>query len=163
MAQETLVRQFEKPVFNAAYRMLGNVDDAADVTQTAFLKVFENIGSFDARFRVYSWIYRIALNEAIDQIKRRRPTEPFGDSRSRSTDVPYENVARRELCDEVQATLMELKEDYRAVIVLRYFTECSYREIGEILHLPEKTVKSRLFSARQQLRTQLQQHGILSS
>jgi RNA polymerase sigma-70 factor (ECF subfamily) len=57
---------------------------------------------------------------------------------------------------------MELGEDYRTVIVLRYFTDCSYRQIGEILHLPEKTVKSRLYTARQQMKCRLQLHGISS-
>ncbi len=68
---EVLVTDNEKPVYNAAYRMLGNRDDAADVTQSAFMKAFENIGAFDPAHRFFSWIYRITINEAIDQLKRR--------------------------------------------------------------------------------------------
>lgn len=159
-ALETLVRNFEKPVYNAAYRMLGNKDEAADVTQTAFVKVFENINRFNPDYRLFSWIYRIALNEAIDQLGRRRKVEPLEEPLLQDGDQLQDCLAASQLEAEVQAVLLELHEDHRSVIVLHYFTDCSYRDIGEILKLPEKTVKSRLFSARQQLKSRLRQHGI---
>lgn len=159
-ALETLVRQFEKPVFNAAYRMLGNADEAADVTQATFLKLIENIGRFDPKFRLFSWIYRIAVNEAIDQLERRKrsgkPDDPV------CPDLLEDRLTASQLSEQVQLVLMELNEDMRTVITLRYFTECSYREIGEILGLPEKTVRSRLFTARRQLKSRLERHGIFS-
>jgi len=159
-ALDTLVRHFEKPVYNAAYRMLGNVDEAADVTQTAFMKIFENINRFNPDYRLFSWIYRIALNEAIDQINRRSKHEPLDEPPYPDRNVSEDSAAASQLRSDVQAVLMEIHEDHRTVIVLRYFTECSYRQIGEILKLPEKTVKSRLFTARQQLKNRLQQHGM---
>ena len=162
-AMDTLVRQLEKPVYNAAYRMLGNPDEAADVTQTTFLKVFENIDRFEPNRRLFSWTYRIAINEAIDQLKRLKRAEPIAESTPSDDPTPLDRTAASQLSDEVQATLMELQEDYRAVIVLRYFGECSYQDIGVILRLPEKTVKSRLFSARQQMKKKLQEHGVSSS
>jgi RNA polymerase sigma-70 factor (ECF subfamily) len=162
-AMDTLVRQLERPVYNAAYRMLGNPDEAADVTQTTFLKVFENIERFDPNRRLFSWTYRIAVNEALDQLKRLKRTEPLEESAPSDSPTPQDSTAALQLSDEVQATLMELHEDHRAVIVLRYFSECSYQDIGMILRLPEKTVKSRLFSARQQMKNKLQQHGVSSS
>jgi len=162
-ALDTLVRLLEKSVYNAAYRMLGNPDEAADVTQTTFLKVFENIDSFDPKFRLFSWTYRIALNESIDQLKRRDRTKPLEQAPISNTASPQEIAATAQLSSEVQATLMELKEEHRSVIVLRYFSDCSYEDIGRILQLPEKTVKSRLFTARQQLKNKLNQHGVTSS
>lgn len=162
-ALDTLVRQMQKPVYNAAYRMLGNPDEAADVTQTTFLNVFENIRRFDPKYRLFSWTYRIAMNEAIDQLKHRKRTEPLEDSAISDTDLPQETVATSQLGAEVQAILMELTEEHRAIIVLRHFGDCSYKDIGRILQLPEKTVKSRLFTARQQMKNKLQQHGIFSS
>jgi len=162
-AMDTLVRQMQKPVYNAAYRMLGDPDEAADVTQATFLNVFENIQRFDPRYRLFSWTYRIAMNEAIDQLKRRKRTEPLEHSPVSDADLPQETVATSQLCSEVQATLMELTEEHRAVIVLRHFGDCSYRDIGRILQLPEKTVKSRLFTARQQMKNKLHQHGVFSS
>jgi RNA polymerase sigma-70 factor (ECF subfamily) len=162
-ALATLVEHMQKPIYNAAYRMLGNPDEAADVTQTTFLKVFENIQRFDPKYRLFSWTYRIAMNEAIDQLKRRNRTESLAESPKSDTALPQEEAARSQLSDNVQATLMELTEDQRAVIVLRYFSECSYEDIAQILRLPGKTVKSRLFTARQQMKNKLNQHGIFSS
>lgn len=162
-ALNTLVRQLQKPVYNAAYRMLGNRDEAADVTQTTFLKVFENIQRFNPNYRLFSWTYRIAMNEAIDSIKRRNRTKPLEHALKSDADLPQEAAAASQLADEVQASLMELKEEHRAVIVLRYFSDCSYADIGRILKLPENTVKSRLFTARQQMKNKLHEHGVYSS
>jgi len=162
-ALDTLVRQLQTPVYNAAYRMLGSADEAADVTQTTFLKVFENIHRFDPKYRLFSWTYRIAVNEAIDQLRRRNRLEPLKSPPISDTDQPQEMTAASQLSREVQATLLELNEDQRAVIVLHYFSDCSYHDIGHILDLPEKTVKSRLFSARQQLKNRLKQRGVFSS
>ena len=162
-ALATLVENMQKPIYNAAYRMLGNPDEAADVTQTTFLKVFENIQRFDPKYRLFSWTYRIAMNEAIDQLKLRNRTEPLDGSPKSDTELPQDAAVKSELSDNVQATLMELTEDQRAVIVLRYFSECSYQDIGQILQLPGKTVKSRLFTARQQMKNKLNQHGVYSS
>ncbi len=162
-ALDTLVEQLQKPVYNAAYRMLGNADEAADVTQSTFLKVFENIQRYNPQYRPFSWTYRIAMNEAIDQLKRRKRTEPLKHSPKSSADTPPESVAKSQLCDEVQSALMELTEDHRAVIVLRHFGDCSYQDIGQILGLPEKTVKSRLFTARKQMKNKLQERGVFST
>lgn len=162
-ALDTLVRQLEKPVYNAAYRMLGNPDEAADVTQATFVKVFENIQRFDPSRRLFSWTYRVALNESIDQLKRRKRTQTLTETPQSVSGMPQDNVQSSQLHDKVQATLMELNEDQRAVIALRYFSECSYRDIAEVLRLPEKTVKSRLYEARRQMRDKLQQHGVFSS
>lgn len=160
---DALVRQYQRPVYNAVFRMLGNADEAADVTQTAFLKALENLDRFDPRYRFFSWIYRIALNEAIDQLKRSKRFEPMLEPPAADSDRPQDEVARSQASVHVQTALMELKEELRAVIILRYFTECSYHQIGEILELPDKTVKSRLFTARQRLKEQLEQHGVLSA
>lgn len=162
-ALEQLVRQMQKPIYNAAYRMLGNPDLAADITQTTFLKVFENIQRFDHQHRIFSWTYRIAMNESIDQLNSSKRVEPLTDMPASDSASPGKQAAASQLADEVQAALMELAEDHRAVITLRHFSDRSYADISEILQIPEKTVKSRLFSARQQLKSKLQEHGVFSS
>ena len=162
-ALEKLVRQMQKPIYNAAYRMLGNPDLAADVTQTTFLKVFENIQRFNQQHRIFSWTYRIAMNESIDQLKRGKRLEPLTDTPVSETGSPRKEAAREQLADTVQTTLMELGEDQRAVMTLRHFSDCSYEDISRILDIPEKTVKSRLYSARQQMKNRLQEHGVFSS
>ena len=160
-ALETLVRRYEKPIYNVAYRMLGNPDDAADITQIAFLKVFENLDRYNPKFKFFSWIYRIAVNESINLLKRRGHLEPFDDRQASNLRDPEEMVEAERLCNCVQEVLMELQEEYRAVIVLRHFTECSYHEIGGILQIPDKTVKSRLYTARQIMKDKLSAKGLV--
>lgn len=159
-ALDALVRRFERPVYNAAFRILGNPDDAADATQTTFLKLFTNLGLYNPRFRLFSWIYRIAVNEALHQIDRRKPLASLEDAPGIDTSERF--AVQDELHREIQAVLMELSEDHRIVIVLRYFGDLSYGEMGEVLGLPDKTVKSRLYSARQQLKSRLEARGSFS-
>ncbi|MDH3588507.1 MAG: sigma-70 family RNA polymerase sigma factor [Gammaproteobacteria bacterium] len=161
-AMDILVRHYERTVYNAAYRMLGNPDDAADVTQVTFIKALEHIDRFNPKFKFFSWIYRIAVNESINQLKRRKSTESVSDIQAAPGPGPDEMLHSEQVGKEVQAVLMSLREEYRSVVVLKYFSGCSYREIGEILQIPEKTVKSRLFSARQQMKDRLEGLGIIT-
>jgi len=154
MAQ--LVSQYERPVYNAAYRILGNADDAADITQTVFLKVFEHIADYNPKFRFFSWIYRISINESLNQVKKRRHQEPLAESQASPWQSPEEHLESRNLSSRVQGALMELNTEYRTVIVLKHLSGCSYEHISEILQIPEKTVKSRLYTARQLMKKSLQ-------
>ena len=151
---------YERPVYNAAYRIVGNPDDAADVTQVVFLKAFEQLDQYKPEFKFFSWIYRIAINESINQIKRNRKHVSLDDREISDSRSPVDFVGAEDISRGIQESLMELQEDYRTVVVLRHFSECSYRQISEILHIPEKTVKSRLYSARQLMKEQLKGSGI---
>ena len=155
-AMAQLVSQYERPVYNAAYRILGNADDAADITQTVFLKVFEHIGDYDPKFRFFSWIYRISINESLNQVKKRRNQEPLAESQASPWRSPEEHLESKRLCNRVQGALMELNGEYRTVVVLKHMSGCSYQQISEILQIPEKTVKSRLYTARQLMKKSLQ-------
>lgn len=155
-AMAQLVSQYQRPLFNAAYRILGNTDDAADVTQTVFLKVFEHIADYDPKFKFFSWIYRIAINESLNQVNKRRHQEPLADSQVSPWRSPEEHLESKRLCNRVQAAMMALNEEYRTVVVLKHMSGCSYQQISEILQIPEKTVKSRLYSARQLMKKSLQ-------
>ena len=151
-AFESLLVEYEKPVFNAAYRMLNSRDDAQDVTQTVFLKVFENIGQFDPTRRFFRWIYRITLNESINWLGKTNRLEPLTHEAAFEGKGPEQEVESANVSSSVQAALMTIKSDYRSVVVLKHFLGCSYVEISQILDIPEKTVKSRLYTARQQLK-----------
>ena len=155
-AMAQLVSQYERPVFNAAYRILGSTDDAADTTQTVFLKVFEHIADYNPKHKFFSWIYRIAINESLNQVKKRRHQEPLADSQASPWRGPEEELESKRICNRVQGALMQLNEDYRTVVVLKHMSGCSYQQISEVLQLPEKTVKSRLYSARQMMKKSLQ-------
>jgi RNA polymerase sigma-70 factor (ECF subfamily) len=158
-AMSQLVSHYQRPVFNAAYRILGNSDDAADITQTVFLKVFERIADYDPRYKFFSWVYRIAINESLNQLKKRHNQEPLGDSQVSPWQSPAEELDTKWLCNRVQKALMMLNSDYRTVVVLKHISGCSYRQISEILQVPEKTVKSRLYSARQLMKKTLETDG----
>jgi RNA polymerase sigma-70 factor (ECF subfamily) len=158
-AMSQLVTQYQKPVYNAAYRILGSADDAADTTQTVFLKVFEHIADFDPKYKFFSWVYRIAINESLNQVKKRHNQEPLGDSQASPWRSPEEHLDSDRVCNRVQGALMQLNEDYRTVVVLKHMSGCSYQQISEILQLPTKTVKSRLYTARQLMKKTLQTTG----
>jgi len=161
-AMSQLVSQYQQPVFNAAYRILGNLDDAADATQTVFLKVFEHLSEYDQKFKFFSWVYRIAINESLNQIKKRRSQEPLDDGQVSPWQGPAEELDTKRLREHIQDALMSLSDDYRTVVVLKHITGCSYQQIGEILQIPEKTVKSRLYSARQLLKKTLESDQVVS-
>jgi RNA polymerase sigma-70 factor (ECF subfamily) len=154
-----LIEEYQRPVYNAAYRIAGSTEDAADITQAVFLKVFERLEQYDPKYKFFSWIYRIAINESINYIKRSRNQQPLDDNEIASTSGPEDLVQQADMSRSIQDELMELGENYRVVIVLKHFSDCSYRQISEILHIPEKTVKSRLYSARQILKENLQSKG----
>jgi RNA polymerase sigma-70 factor (ECF subfamily) len=150
-----LVRRYQRPLYNAAYRILGREEDAADVLQTVFLKMTERLGDYDPRFRFFSWIYRIAMNEALTLLRRNGrdlPLEEEDETPGPESIGPEWRAAEAEAAVRIQRVLMGLKPADRAVITLRHFSDCSYEEIAHILELDVKTVKSRLFEARQRLR-----------
>ena len=145
-----LVARYQRVLFNLALRMLGDREDARDVTQTAFVRAYEKLGTYDPSHRFFSWIYRIAMNECLNLRQRRPFHEPLDDNMAAS-DSPYRAALTHETSERVQTGLQRLPADLREVLVLRHFLELSYEDIGAALHLPEKTVKSRLYSARQRL------------
>jgi RNA polymerase sigma-70 factor, ECF subfamily len=159
VAFETLLTRFERPIYNVAMRMLRHPEDARDVTQTTFLKVFERLDQFDSQHRFYSWVYRIAINEAIDLLNGRSRVAPLDDEDIEDERTPLQDYDDAQLGMRVQQAMMRLTPDARAVIALRHFADCSYQDMAEILGIPEKTVKSRLFTARQLLRTLLEATG----
>lgn len=159
-AMELLVRRFERPIYNAAYRLVGNLEDAKDVTQGVFLKAFEHLDQYDDRYKLFSWIYRIAINDALNLLHRRGRQQPLEEVQVTEADGPDIVAARQELSGRIQRALMRLKLDQRTVIVLRHFGELSYRDMSVVLDIPEKTVKSRLFEARRRLSQLLDEDGV---
>lgn len=160
-AFETLLLRYQRPVFNAVLRMVRDRDEASDLTQTAFLKAFEQLASFNSGNKFFSWLYRIAINEALNHLKRSRRQEPLdGDWASEDRD-PERTLVGVETSRLVQDALMRISPDSRAVLILRHFHDCSYEEMALVLGIPEKTVKSRLFSARHRLRELLEAKGLV--
>jgi RNA polymerase sigma-70 factor (ECF subfamily) len=169
-----LVSLHQGLVYNLALRLLGEPEEARDLAQDVFLKVYRMLGSFRGQSALRTWIYRIVVNESRNRQRwwRRRRRErslplealPPGDSAQLVAEAngetsPYEAVRRRERSARVQAALQGLSFEHRAVLLLREVEEMSCDEIAAALGLPEGTVKSRLSRAREALRQALVRGG----
>jgi len=158
-----LIGAYQHVLYNVALRMTNDPEDARDVTQTTFLKAWRRLSTFDRRHKFFSWIYRIMLNETLNLLERRRPQEPLSEVLISGAESPEERCHSTQVCEIVQSALMLLPADQRQVIVLRHFQQLSYREMSGLLRIPEKTVKSRLYSARQCLGRTLRARGVTGS
>jgi RNA polymerase sigma-70 factor, ECF subfamily len=153
-AAGALVDRYQQRLFNVALRMLNNVQDAEDVTQTVFLNAFRQLRTYDPKYRFFSWVYRMTVNESLNVLKRRKPVVTLEDELDiLAPGAAPDNTAEAE--DRVGRALMSLKPDDRAVVVLKHFVSFSYQEIADVLEIPVRTVKSRLFTARERLRLAL--------
>ena len=139
-----IVARYQRVIFNLALRMSGSRDDARDLTQDVFVKVWRGLGGFDSRRRFFSWIYRIAIHECLNHRRRSgRVTELTGEPET--TEVGPEGRAVAQEAEEgVRAALARLPGGDRELLVLRHFLDLSLEEIAEILRIPAKRVKSRL-------------------
>ena len=153
-----LVVRYQRPIYNAAFWILRRTEDASDIAQTVFLRVAQRLDEYDARYKFFSWIYRIAVNESLNLLRRSGREEGLDDDvdlPGPRGDEPEQRAAAAQLSARIRSALMCMSTGDRMVLMLRHFSECSYQEIGEILDLDEKRVKSRLYEARQQLRGML--------
>lgn len=161
---ETLVARYQTRLYRFISRFTRDSEDARDVAQEVFLKVYGALDGFDPRYRFSTWLFRIAGNAAIDHLRRRRgrtvplETPPDEDGETRGIDPrderpdPLEDLSRRRLRQAIDAAIERLPDDYRELISLRHYGELPYEEIAELKGMPLGTVKNKLFRARQALR-----------
>jgi RNA polymerase sigma-70 factor (ECF subfamily) len=154
-----LVDRYQKPIYNVALRIVKNPEDAEDIAQTVFMKAYQKLDGFDERYRFFSWIYRIAINESLNFSTRRRSFEALEPSMQSAVDSPEEETIKLDKEERVGDAILELEPEDRAIVILKHFQGFSYAEIGFILNIPEKTVKSRLYTARQRLKDVLTRMG----
>ncbi len=162
-AMEVLVLRYQQWGYNIAYGILGHHEDAQDVTQDAFLSVWQNIGQFKFKSRFSTWFYRIVKNKALNLInqRQRRKTEPMDiDDTQPWVPLETETPERLALLEErkrlVHEALARLKENHRTILVLRELQELSYNEIAEVVGCTLGRVKSRLHEARKALKAELE-------
>ena len=159
-----LVERYQDRVYNVLTRVLGSREDALDVTQEAFIQAFVKLDSFRSESKFYTWLYRIALNLALSQRRRRRTSFSVEQVKEQGGEEPMsiqpapENVLMvEERAATVERALRALDAPHCQILVLREIEQCSYEEISEILELPIGTVRSRIFRARIQLKEKLQE------
>lgn len=170
-AFEQLLLKYQTPIYNLCLRMTGNPEDAADMTQEAFLKAWRSLSSFQFESSFSTWLYRLTTNTCLDYLRsqKRRPqcslTVEDDDGEEQVLDVtdeaptPEEALLSAEERSQLVHALSQLEASQRQIITLRVVNDLSYAEIAEILDVKEGTVKSRLARARDNLRKKLLQIG----
>ncbi len=164
-AYNGLVVKYQRQVYNLAYRMLGNAEDAGDLVQDTFLRAYSALASFRQDASFLTWLYKITSNLCIDNLRSRKSRsalsldaemeegrEPAASHRQAS---PEDTVIRDAVKDVVHHAILNLPEKYRAVVVMRHLQEMSVEDIAVTLDLPTGTVKTHLFRAREMLRERL--------
>lgn len=162
-----LVARYEKRILNYVYRIIHRYEDAHDLTQEIFIKVFMALDRYDPKYQFSTWIFRIAQNSAIDTLRKRSlpevsltksgPDDDDGKERDVADDgvSPYRELKNKEMSAAIDDAILNLPEDYRELIQLRHFGELSYEEIADLKDMPLGTVKNKLFRARNMLKDTL--------
>ncbi len=169
-AMQLLMERYQRRVLAVVIAMVRNPDDAAEVVQEAFIRAFRNISGFKGDSSFYTWIYRIAVNLAIDHQRRESKRggyefdetlppheEPIGDGGEKLGRDPFDRVRDRELGKKIFDAIEDLTAPHRAVILLREIEGLSYEEISEVLECSMGTVMSRLHYARKKLQERLKE------
>ena len=159
-----LIDNYKNMVYNLAYRMSNNFQEAEDISQETFLRAFQSLTRFNPSYKFSTWLYQITLNIIRDKFKRKEIDEVSLDTPIETDDSefylqpvdltnnPEQIITRQEDARAIQKAILSLPLKYREVIVLRHLQDLSYIEITNILKLPTGTVKVRLYRAREQLR-----------
>jgi RNA polymerase sigma-70 factor (ECF subfamily) len=168
-AFEDLIEEYQQKVFNIALRMLGNYEDASDIAQEVFIKVFRAIKGFKGKSSFSTWLYRIATNTCLDELRKRKnkkvlyidediKLEDSDLQRQIEDDSPTPDVIaeKKEIGAIVNEAIDKLSDEHKAAIILRDIQGFSYLEIAEILNCPEGTVKSRINRGRRTLKELLE-------
>ena len=162
-----LVGRYEARLVNYLYRLVRSSEDAHDLAQEVFLKVYQALDRFDPQYRFSTWLFRVAQNAAIDQIRRQRlklvsmsrESPDGGEERDwdfpSSDPTPYGDLRNRERGGAIQQAIDALPWEYRELILMRHFGELSYEEIATVKELPLGTVKNKLFRGRQMWKEKL--------
>ncbi len=167
-AFDELVHRYQNKIINIAYGMLADREDAYDVAQEVFIKLYRKIGAFTGAASLDTWIYRITVNASLDALRkqgRRVRTLPLQTENedeavelpiADETSAPETVILRKERQREIADAIARLSEKYRSVLILREFEDLDYEQIARVLDLSVGTVKSRLSRAREKLRNLLE-------
>ena len=166
-----LIEAYQGPVYNLAYRMLGNRGEAEEAAQEAFIRAYTKLDSYDPQRKFSTWMLSIASNYCIDLLRKRRalllsldqPLPPHPALMSDRADGPEAQTVDSEREEMVQALLETLPEDYRQAVVLFYWYDLSYQEIAEVMDTTVSAIKSRLFRARRQLAEAGEEQGFVET
>jgi RNA polymerase sigma-70 factor, ECF subfamily len=167
-----LIRRYERPVFSVIYRMVHDRELAEDLAQETFIKVLNALDRYDPKYKFSSWIFKIAHNATLDQLRKKEPetlsldgsphastqeqTEASSFTAVDTTETPEQYTQSKQLGSEIEAAIEQLRPEYRAAIVLWHIEGRPYDEIADIMGLPLGTVKTYIHRGRNELRGMLQ-------
>jgi RNA polymerase sigma-70 factor (ECF subfamily) len=157
-----LIDRYQQPLYNTALRMTGDPEEAADISQETFVKAYQKLNEYRPDHKFFSWIYRILVNDTLNRLKQRNKTQGIEHEITSDERLPDEQFDAKRQSSRIESALRELAFDQRIVVVLLYFNDMSYQEMSVLLSVPEKTVKSRLYSARQNLASLLTRMGVVT-
>lgn len=153
-----IVERYKERAYYTALGFLGNPEDALDISQDAFVRAYKSLKTFNLSRPFFPWFYKILRNLCFDFLKKRRriPEVPLEDVEKRGDGYGVEEIYKRKVLKEkVWEAISQLSPEEREIILLRFFQDCSYKEISEILDCPIGTVMSRLYYAKNSLRKRL--------
>lgn len=164
-----LVERYQKGLVTYIYHMVHNYDEALELSQEVFVKVYESLARFDGQFKFSTWLYKIASNHTIDHLRRQHPPTTSIQQREDDPDAPslhlesatlnpLDAYSNKVLLERVKEAMEELPPSYRELVLLRHFSFRSYEEMAKITGLPIGTVKNRIFRARQILMENLKDY-----
>jgi len=168
-AFDQLVRRWDRKIQGVIYRIVGNHDEARDLSQEAFLKAYRALGTFKQEARFSSWLYQIAINATRDRLRRRRRRNDLSlddvEERAESSlrdagPSALDLIESNDLSRVVAAAMAALPEEQREVVILKEYEGLTFPEIAETLDVPLSTVKTRLYRGLGQLRVGLERQGI---
>lgn len=148
-----IVEKYKVRIFNFIYRMVSNYEDAEDLSQEVFIRVYYSLGSFKKNFKFSHWIFKIALNICYDFLKKKKKIKKAEKKYFEERKIESEN----EILDFLAEKIKELPEKYRVVIILKYMQGFSYEEISEILGISRNLVKIRIYRAKEKLYNELKE------
>jgi RNA polymerase sigma-70 factor, ECF subfamily len=168
-AFDELVQRWDRRIHGVVYRLIGNHDEARDLSQEAFLKAYRALGTFKRESRFSSWLYQIAINATRDRLRRRRRRTDLSLDELENKAEPalrdvrpsaLDRIESDDLSRSIAAAMAALPEEQREVVILKEYEGLTFPEIAQTLDLPLSTVKTRLYRGLAQLRTRLERQGI---
>ena len=156
----TLVKRYEKHLYNYTLRMVSNKEDAMDLMQDIFIAVFRNLSTFRGESQFKSWMFKIAHYRCIEFYRRKKPTQSLDDipelEEEADSDCPEQYMHRGQQAKELHVAMQSLSFNQKVVVELKFFQHCTFEDIAQQLGISTNTAKSRLYSALDKLKDQLE-------
>ena len=164
-AFRVLIERYQKPIFNMAFRMCGDYDEAADLAQEAFLQIYRVLDKYDPNKKFFSWMYRVSHNICVNVLNK-RPKNVVGMDEIRENSLytedpmaqPEKYYSNQELRSKIDQAILNLPDTYHDVIYMRFVHNLSYQQIADVMGLPISTIETRIYRGKALLQKELKEY-----